>query len=179
MSGCSKQSSISSVFTPFYVVVVCAAPATANRGQSLRSVTASLLLLAITALLTSMAYNSTFQLVAAWTWSHHIAQNLRSRQSIWRRSCCPHSGLVCQYGCLFNRTRKLNETIERLITAMFLTFIFIVISIPSPPQSFISGLKPSYSFSSSWLTPQIPRTIYRYFWAYQIKSIFFLKTHHI
>jgi len=48
--------------------------------------------------------------------------------------------------------------------------ILIIISIPSPPHSFISGLKPSFSAKpfhrslfSSGLTLRIAWTIYRYF----------------
>ena len=44
---------------------------------------------------------------------------------------------------------------------MLLTFILIIISIPSPPHSFIPGLKPSFSANLShrslpFLLPQIP-----------------------
>ena len=55
---------------------------------------------------------------------------------------------------------------------------------PSPPHSFIPGLKPSSSanpsrrslpFSSSWPTPWIPRTVCRYFCAFRFFkfSVFF------
>jgi len=54
-------------------------------------------------------------------------------------------------------------TIEFCAVVMLLTFILIIITMPSPPHSFISGLKPS---SSVWgLTPRIPWTVHRYFWA--------------
>ena len=58
---------------------------------------------------------------------------------------------------------------------MLLTFILIIISIPSHPHFFIPGLKPSFSanpshrspsFSSSpGLISRIPRIVYRYVWA--------------
>ena len=56
----------------------------------------------------------------------------------------------------------------------------------STPLSFTPGLKPSFSanhyhqfqqfpsFSSSGLTPRIPRTVYRYFWAYPFFLFVFL-----
>jgi len=40
-------------------------------------------------------------------------------------------------------------TIEFYTVVMLLTFILIIISIPSPPHSFISGLKPSFSANPS------------------------------
>jgi len=63
-------------------------------------------------------------------------------------------------------------TIEFYMVIMLLTFMLIIVSIPSAPHSFIPGLKPSFpanpshrslSFFSSQLTLQIPRTVYRYF----------------
>jgi len=60
-------------------------------------------------------------------------------------------------------------TVEFCTVAMLLTFILIIVSIPSP---LTPGLKPSFSanpshrslpFSSSGLTTWIPRTVYRYF----------------
>jgi len=35
-------------------------------------------------------------------------------------------------------------TVESYTVVMLLTFILIIITIPSPPHSFISGLKPSF-----------------------------------
>ena len=57
---------------------------------------------------------------------------------------------------------------------MLLTFILIIISIPSLPHSFVPGIKPPFSanpshrslpfdLSSPGLTARIPRTVYRYF----------------
>jgi len=40
-------------------------------------------------------------------------------------------------------------TVESCTVVMLLTFILIIISIPSPPHSFIPGLKPSFSVNPS------------------------------
>ena len=70
----------------------------------------------------------------------------------------------------FEQYFALRYTCNLTESVMLLTFILIIISIPSPPHSLIPGLKPSFfanpSFSSSGLTPRIPRTVYRYFCAY-------------
>ena len=74
----------------------------------------------------------------------------------------------------FEQYFALRYTCNLTESVMLLTFILIIISIPSPPHSFIPGLKPFFckffpplsSFSSSGLTPRIPRTVYRYFCAY-------------
>jgi len=59
------------------------------------------------------------------------------------------------------------------MVVMVLTFTLIIISIPSPPHSFIPGLKPSFSANPSHhnlpfllQTTWIPRTVARYFSAY-------------
>ena len=72
--------------------------------------------------------------------------------------------------------RSLDLTVESYAVVMLLTFILIIISMPSPTYSFIPGLKPSFSANPSHrslhfllhagLTTGIPRTVYRYFWAY-------------
>ena len=64
-------------------------------------------------------------------------------------------------------------TVESSTVIMLLTLILIIISIPSPPHSFIPGLKPSFSanpphcsllffFRTDYM---IPQTVYCYFWA--------------
>ena len=64
--------------------------------------------------------------------------------------------------------------------------VVVTISIPSLPHSFIPGLKPSFSANPSHrslffffrLTPRIPRTVYRYFWAYPFFSFLFFSVFH-
>jgi len=61
---------------------------------------------------------------------------------------------------------------ESYTAVMLPTVTLIIISIPSPPHSFIPVLKPSFSanlshcslsFFSSGLTTWIPQTVYSYF----------------
>jgi len=52
------------------------------------------------------------------------------------------------------------STIESYTVIMLLTFIFIIITIPSPPHSFIPGLKPSFSANPSQHSIPFFRTDY-------------------